>query len=93
MKPKIPIQAHTLWTMGLSSAAPNLPPNLARKAIREKRMKKMVENPREMAMKAGVVAVGADNQRDASLGRTERSERGDSVSVIFHGIVTMVDKP
>ena len=40
-------------------------------------MKKMVENPREMAMKAGVVAVGADNQRDASLGRTERSERGE----------------
>ena len=76
MKPKIPIQAHTRWTMGLSSAAPSLAPSLARKAIREKRTKKMDENPRATAMKAGVVAVGADNQRDASLGSTERSERG-----------------
>jgi len=73
MKLKMPIQAHTLWTIGLSSAGPNLPPSFARKAIREKRMKKMVENPREIAMKAGVIAVGADNQRDTSLGRTERS--------------------
>lgn len=38
-------------------------------------MKKMNEKPRAIAMKAGVVAVGADNQRDASLGSTERSER------------------
>ena len=60
--------------MGLSSAAPNLAPSLARKAIREKRTKKTDENPRAIAMKAGVVAVGADNQRDASLGSTERSE-------------------
>jgi hypothetical protein len=76
MKPKIPIQADTRWTIGLSSVAPNLAPSLARKAIKLKRTKKMVENPSEMAMKAGVVAVGADNQRDVSPGSTERSEGG-----------------
>jgi len=76
MKPKIPIQAHTRWTIGLSSVAPNLAPSLARKAIRVKRMKKMDENPRAMAMKAGVVDVGADNQRDMSPGSTERSRWG-----------------
>jgi len=36
----------------------------------------MIENPKEMPMNAGVVAVGADNQRDASLGSTERSYEG-----------------
>jgi len=74
MKPKIPIQVDTRWIMGLSSASPNLAPSLVRKAIRLKRTKKMDENPRETAMKAGVVAVGADNQRDASLGSTARSK-------------------
>lgn len=92
MKPKMPIQAHTRCTMGLSSAAPNPAPSLARKAIREKSIKKTVENPREMAMKAGVVAVGADNQRDASLGSTERSERG--LYQNHRACITMiVDKP
>lgn len=76
MKPRMPIQADTRWIMGLSSAAPNFAPSFARKAIRVKRMKKMDENPRAMAMKAGVVAVGADNQRDTSSGSTERSKRG-----------------
>ena len=47
---------------------------MARKAIIVKRMKKMDENARAMAMKAGVVAVGADSQRDTSLGSTERSK-------------------
>lgn len=49
---------------------------MARKAIKVKRMKKIDENPRATAMKAGVVAVGADNQRDVSFGSTERSDRG-----------------
>ena len=40
-----------------------------------KRMKKMEENPRATARKPGVVAVGADNQRAASLGSTERSNQ------------------
>lgn len=60
--------------MGLSSCADNLAPSLARKAIMVKRMKKMVENTRAAAMKPGVVAVGADSQRDALLGRIERSD-------------------
>lgn len=75
VKPKIPIQAQARWTMGLSRLAPNLP-SLPRKAIRLNRTKKMIENPKEMPMNAGVVAVGADNQRDASLGSTERSKWG-----------------
>ena len=74
MKPIRPIQADTRWTIGLSSATDNLGPSLARKAIIVKRMKKMDENARAMAMKAGVVAVGADSQRDTSLGSTERSK-------------------
>src|SRR5579872_2971868 len=73
MKPKMPIQAQTRWTMGLSSAAPSLGPSFARKAIKLKRMKKTMEKPRAIPIKAGVVAVGADNQRETSTGRTERS--------------------
>jgi len=73
MKPNRPIQADARWTIGLSSIADNLAPSLARKAIMLKRMKKMNEKPRETAMKPGVVAVGADNQRDTSLGSAERS--------------------
>ena len=76
IKPNKPIQADARWTMGLSSWADSLAPSLARKAIMVKRMKKMDENPRATARKPGVVAVGADNQRAASLGSTERSNRG-----------------
>jgi len=36
----------------------------------------MAEKHRAIAMKPGVVAVGADNQRDTSLGSTERSYFG-----------------
>ena len=39
-----------------------------------KRMKKIAENIRETPMNAGVAAVGADSQRDTSLGSTEKSE-------------------
>ena len=74
MKPKIPIQAETRWTMGLLRAGPSLGPSLARKAIMLKRMKKIAENIRETPMNAGVAAVGADNHRDTSLGSTEKSE-------------------
>ena len=74
MKPDRPIQADARWIVGLSNAADNLAPSLARKAIMVKRMKKMDESPRATAMKAGVVAVGADNQRDTSPGSTERSK-------------------
>ena len=90
MKPKIPIQADTRWIMGLSRAVPSLAPSLARKAIRVKRTKKMNENPRAMAMKAGVVAVGADNQRDASLGRAERSNWGVRIGL---DVAMSMDKP
>lgn len=76
MKPVRPIQADARWIIGLSSVADNLAPSLARKAIMVKRMKKTDENPRATAMKAGVVAVGADSQRDTSFESTERSKRG-----------------
>jgi len=42
----------------------------------------MSENPRETPMNAGVVAVGADNQRDASLGSTERSYVGLRTGIV-----------
>lgn len=45
------------------------------------RIKKMVENTSATPMNPGVVAVGADNQRDMSLGSTERSEWGDEVRI------------
>ena len=84
MKPKIPIQAQARWTMGLSSVTPDLAPSLERKAIRLNRMKEMVEGTSATPMNAGVVAVGADNQRDMSLGSTERSKwetRSGSTSI------------
>ena len=55
MKPKIPIQAETRRTMGLSSAGPSLGPGLARKAIVLERTKKMAENVRGAPMNAGAV--------------------------------------
>jgi hypothetical protein len=83
MKPNRPIQADARWIIGLSSAADSLAPSLARKAIKVKRIKKTDENPRETAMKAGVVAVGADNQRDTSLESTERSGEQDQDRRIY----------
>ena len=65
--------------MGLSSIGPSLAPSFERKAIRLNSTKKMVENASAMPMNAGVVDVGADNQRETSLGSAERSkmERGE----------------
>ena len=58
---------------GLSKTLPNLP-IFERNEVKVKRIKKMRVNAMETAMKAGVVAVGADKRSGASPGRTSRSK-------------------
>ena len=71
-KPRRPIQAVVRCTAGLSSTLPALP-ILCRKVVITKRTKKIIVKPRETAMNAGVVAVGAERRSGALSGRTERS--------------------
>lgn len=49
-------------------------PSLLRSAVNVKRRKNMIENAKETAIKAGVVAVGAVRRFGALLGRTDRSD-------------------
>lgn len=62
--PKTPNHATPRWNTGLSRIVPILP-NFDRKDRRVKRITNTKLNAREMAMKAGVAAVGAER---SSLG-------------------------
>jgi len=73
IKPNNPTHVEMRWTPGLSKAVDNFGPSLWRREIRVKRRKKMIERPIEVAINAGVVAVGALRRLGALLGRLDRS--------------------
>ena len=73
MNPSNPIQADVRWTIGRSRAADNLAPSFVRREMKVKRIKKTTEKPSDIAMKAGVVAVGAVKRSGALLGSADRS--------------------
>jgi len=72
MNPRNPTHAVTFCINGLSSMSEIFPPSLLRKAVKVKSKKNMIENDTEMAMKTGVVDVGAERRFGAFFGRTER---------------------
>lgn len=72
IKPMKPIQAVARWICGRSKSAPALPRN-ARCAVKVNMKRKITVRPREMAMKTGVVAVGASSKSGALDGSTDRS--------------------
>ena len=74
MKPMKPIQAVARWIWGRSNIAPALPRN-ARCAVKVNMNRKITVRAREMAMKTGVVAVGASSRSGALEGRTDRSTK------------------
>ena len=74
MKPMNPIQAVARWIWGRSNIAPALPRN-ARCAVNVNMKRKITVRAREMAMKTGVVAVGASSKSGALEGNTDRSMR------------------
>jgi len=76
IKPRNPIHAEARWINGFPNIVAILAPNFARKARAVKSRKKTMEKPREMAMKAGVVAVGDVKKYDVFPGRKERSYVG-----------------
>jgi hypothetical protein len=76
MNPSRPIQAEMRCTVGDSSIPESFAPSFGRRQIMVNRMKKIIENPSETAIKAGVVAVGADKRLGALPGRSERSRAG-----------------
>ena len=75
MKPRRPIQAVARCTPGLSNNAPNFAPSLLLIAVKVKRKKKIMVNAMEIAMKTGVVAVGADSNPGVLEGSTDKSTK------------------
>jgi len=59
--------------------ADSLGPRLPRRETRVKIMRKRAENAMAMAIKTGVVAVGAVRRSGAFLGRADKSYVGDTV--------------
>lgn len=80
MKPNNPTQAAKRWIPGLSITPAILPGILWRSEMRVNSMKKTTPKPSDTAIKAGVVAVGADRRSGALLGKTERSARASSAT-------------